>query len=225
MGRDLQKRKRRSSRPAIRQPSSKSRRLLNPLGNTIVAKNWDKKATTTQNYRRLGLVSRLKAPTGGVEPASRAHKPQTQGQRPTDAFAIDSGSGAVVGEARVERDASGRIVRVLDGNRSSANPLNDPLNALDSDSNSDAEVEEWSGLEDEDGVVGQLLQEANRPTVKKVRGQSAREVEWLQRLVDRHGSDTAAMARDRALNPMQQTEVDIARRIQKWKGKGSSASD
>lgn len=41
MGRDLQKRKRRSSRPAIKQhASSKPHRLLNPLGNDIIAKNW-----------------------------------------------------------------------------------------------------------------------------------------------------------------------------------------
>ena len=41
MGRDLQKRKRRSSRPAIKQPTStRPKRLLNPLGNDIVARNW-----------------------------------------------------------------------------------------------------------------------------------------------------------------------------------------
>lgn len=63
----------------------------------------------------------------------------------------------------------------------------------------------------------QLEDEANRPVEKKPRTASSREAEWLQLLVDRHGDDTAAMARDRKLNPMQQTAADIARRIRKWK--------
>ncbi|KAI0166996.1 ribosome biogenesis protein Nop16 [Hypoxylon sp. FL1284] len=224
MGRDLQKRKRRSSRPAIRQPSSsmKSKRLLNPLGNDLIAKNWNKKETTTQNYKRLGLVGRLKAPTGGVEPDAATRKQQRgRPTKPTDPFAIAQPSAAVVTEARVERDEHGRIVRVLGG--PGDNPLNDPLNDLESDG--EEEAEEWDGIGDDNddsagggGIFSQLEAEANRPVVKKKRKPSSREVEWLQRLVDRHGDDTGAMARDRKLNPMQQTEADIARRIKKWKG-------
>lgn len=135
----------------------------------------------------------------------------------------------------MERDASGRIVRVLDEISSSSsskkqprpNPLNDPLVALDSSSSEEEaeeeEDEEWGGIDDNDGtkkndIVRQLEAEAARPVEKRPRAQSAREVEWLRRLVGRHGADTRAMARDRRLNPMQQTEADIARRIRKWKG-------
>ncbi|CAJ2507265.1 Uu.00g084510.m01.CDS01 [Anthostomella pinea] len=254
MGRDLQKRKRRSSRPTMRQPTStKSNRLLNPLGNSIVAKNWNKNETTTQNYRRLGLMSRLKAPTGGVEPRLQPTKSQQSNDdtqkakklstKPTDPFAINpAGSiAAVVSEARVERDESGRIVRVIEDpsliKRRRANPLNDPLVALDSDY-SDAEIsnsgredraaEEWGGIDEEDGegegnaIFRQLAAEANRPVEKKPRGQSTREVEWLERLTERHGADTRAMARDRRLNPMQQTEADISKRIRKWKGEAAA---
>ncbi|KAI2623200.1 ribosome biogenesis protein Nop16 [Hypoxylon sp. NC1633] len=236
MGRDLQKRKRRSSRPAIRQPSStmRSKRLLNPRGNDLVAKNWNKNETTTQNYRRLGLVSRLKAPTGGVEPTAASRRQKGRPTKPADPFAIARpAEGAVVSEVRVERDADGRIVRVLDGReRKRDNPLNDPLNDLDSDSGSDLDedmeeaAEEWDGIEEAEGEGGtgifpQLETEANRPTVKKVVHQSRRETEWLQRLVDKHGDDTEAMVRDRKLNPMQQTEADIAKRMKKWK-KGSA---
>jgi nucleolar protein 16 len=94
--------------------------------------------------------------------------------------------------------------------------------------------QEWGGIDDDDDeeagagrgakkarkgakVVRQLEAEARRPVEKKVRHQSEREKEWLARLVERHGDDTAAMARDMKLNPMQQTEADIARRIKKWK--------
>ncbi|KAI1340969.1 ribosome biogenesis protein Nop16 [Xylariaceae sp. FL0016] len=242
MGRDLQKRKRRSSRPAIRQPTStRSKRLLNPLGNSTVAKNWNKNETTTQNYRRLGLVSRLRAPTGGVEPhlkststsPATAAKPSTS-TKPADPFTITPTSNAVVTEARVERDpATGKILRILSttGARRRANPLNDPLAELDSDSESgadaNADAEEWDGFEDgsEDGddnaIFRQLEAEANRPVEKKPRTQSTREAEWLERLVARHGGDTRAMARDRRLNPMQQTEADIQRRLRKWKGETS----
>lgn len=148
-------------------------------------------------------------------------------------------------EVRVERDARGRIVRVLDGR--APNPLADPLNELDSGSDSEmggdeggagrrqrqhrAEEHEWGGLsdrededEDEDEqdqsrpeVIRQLEKEARRPVLRTPRHQSGREVEWLQRLVDRHGDDVAAMARDRRLNPMQQTAADIAKRIKKWR--------
>ncbi|KAH9909735.1 ribosome biogenesis protein Nop16 [Xylariomycetidae sp. FL2044] len=248
MGRDLQKRKRRSSRPAVRQPSStKSKHLMNPLGNSTVAKNWNKNETTTQNYRRLGLVSRLKAPTGGVEPNLRSSKLEGRATKPVDPFAIEKGTNTVVTEARVELDENGKIVRVLDGFDGGSNkkkrkmmrpnPLNDPLAALDTDSEEDeeedeAEAEEWGGIEEDGeggessssskGIVKQLEHEASRPEVKRPRTQSKREVEWIEALVERHGEDTRAMARDRRLNPMQQTEADISRRIRKWKGDSTS---
>jgi nucleolar protein 16 len=39
MGRDLQKKKRRSGKQPVRQ-SQKPKRALNPMGNNIIAKNW-----------------------------------------------------------------------------------------------------------------------------------------------------------------------------------------
>ncbi|KAI0446675.1 ribosome biogenesis protein Nop16 [Xylaria telfairii] len=229
MGRELQKRKRRSSRPATRQPSSNRSKLMNPLGNSTIARNWNKKETTMQNYRRLGLVSRLRAPTGGVEPKLRSSsslpKPKST---PTskDPFAIHGAKGPVATEAQVERDESGNIIRVIGGERKRANPLNDLLVELDTDSEAESERdgEEWGGFEGEEEqneIVRQLENEANRPVEKKPRTASSREAEWLQALVDRHGDDAAAMARDRKLNPMQQTAGDIAKRIRKWK-KGST---
>ncbi|KAI1736231.1 ribosome biogenesis protein Nop16 [Xylaria scruposa] len=229
MGRDLQKRKRRSSRPATRQPSSTRSKLTNPLGNNIIARNWNKKETMMQNYRRLGLVSRLRAPTGGVEPKLRSATSKPTSTTSKDPFAIHGAKGPVATEAQVERDESGKIIRVIGGERKRPNPLNDPLAELDTDSEAEEEsgdgenAEEWGGLEGEDEedeqneIVRQLENEANRPVEKKPRTASSREAEWLQTLVDRYGDDTAAMARDRKLNPMQQTAADIARRIRKMK--------
>ncbi|KAK4143725.1 ribosome biogenesis protein Nop16 [Dichotomopilus funicola] len=221
MGRELQKRKRRSSRAKVTMPNRR-KKALNPRGNDIIAKNWNKKETLSQNYTRFGLVAKLGKTTGGTAPSNKSNL-----QVGTDPLAAQSTSHGLlqVGEVKVERDpATGRITRVL----REANPLHDPLNDLDSDSDDEGAAEarrekerryeEWSGFQ-EDGerpeVVSALEREANRPTEKTVRHASGREVEWLERLRARHGDDTAAMARDVKLNPMQQTAADIRRRLKK----------
>lgn len=240
MGREIQKKKRRSKAQAIRQPSSR-KKLLNPLGSNIVAQNWsapsshylnspntkkhirDKKETLTQNYKRLGLTSRLKAPTGGSEKIL-GEKPSTT----KNPFAISTHTErAVLSEAKVERDADGKIIRIISR---SANPLNDPLAALDSaseDEHMEEDHEEWDGIR-EDGteteVVKSLMAQARDVGEKKPRHQSDGEVVWLQRLVEKYGFNTQAMARDRKLNPMQQTAADLGRRINRLKAKGPKRS-
>ena len=206
--------------------------------------NRNKKETLSQNYRRLGLVARLKGPTGGTElslsEATRLREARTSTssslvpsaasqppRQPKTPLAIQSIEGAVISEVKVERDATGRIIRVI---RSSAkkNPLNDPLNEFDDDSEEEEEEgDEWGGIEDTEEekremkktqVVRELEELAAQPVVKKPRHQSEREREWIERLVERYGEEnTGAMARDRRLNPMQQTEADIRRRIRIWK--------
>ena len=47
--------------------------------------------------------------------------------------------------------------------------------------------------------------------------QSEYEKSWIARLVSKHGDDIAAMSRDRKMNPKQQTEVDIGRRVRIWR--------
>jgi nucleolar protein 16 len=139
-----------------------------------------------------------------------------------DPLAIGGLERPVLSEARVERDADGKIIRVLD--RTAFNPLDDPLNELDSDSDAhhidvEQDDEEWGGIDDggkgQTEVVKSLMVEARNEAPKRPRHQSEREREWLERLVAKHGDNTAAMARDRKLNPMQQTAADIARRIKK----------
>jgi nucleolar protein 16 len=169
----------------------------------------------SQNYRRLGLVARLKAPTGGTEKKLGA---TTTRAYPNDPFAIASIENAIVSEARVERDADGKIIRII--GTSKPNPLNDPLNDLDDDSDAEGPAEEWGGIEDDDDadatdVVKSLLEQSRQPDLPKKRHQSTREKEWLDKLVAKHGDNTAAMAKDRTLNPMQQTASDIARRLRK----------
>ncbi|KAM0196965.1 hypothetical protein ACHAPA_002050 [Fusarium lateritium] len=213
MGRELQKKKARSGRQPVRQ-LNRTKKILNPRGNDAIAKNWNKKETMSQNYRRLGLVARLKAPTGGTEKKLGA---TTTRAYPNDPFAIASIENAVVSEARVERDADGKIIRIIGSSK--PNPLNDPLNDLDDDSDAEGPAEEWGGIEDDDAdatdVVKSLLEQSRQPDLPKKRHQSTREKEWLDKLVAKHGDNTAAMAKDRTLNPMQQTASDIATRLRK----------
>lgn len=235
MGRELQKRKRRSSRATIRQPVRR-RKALNPSGSAIISQNWNKKETLSQNYRRLGLVAKLGHSAGGVEPDAQEsaegapESEKARRKRETGAFGVKKGGKEIVGqvysEARVERDPeTGRIVRIIrDGINKAVrpNPLNDPLNRFDEDSEAEGEEdgEEWGGIDEEaenkrPAVIRQLEREANAPREKTVRYQSEREKEWLARLVERHGEDVGAMARDGKLNPMQQTASDIKRRLKK----------
>ncbi|CAM1508130.1 Fc.00g049780.m01.CDS01 [Cosmosporella sp. VM-42] len=215
MGRDLQKRKRRAGRQPIRQ-ANRTKKILNPRGNNLIARNWNKDETMAQNYRRLGLLARLKAPTGGTEKLLHATTTKTSAKDP---FAIATIENAVVSEARVERDADGNIIRIIGTGRE--NPLNDPLNDIDNDGFEDeAEpAEEWGGIDDADAtdVVKSLIEESKQPVVAKPRHQSSREREWLESLIEKHGDNTQAMAKDKKLNPMQQTAADIARRIGKMK--------
>jgi nucleolar protein 16 len=183
----------------------------------------NKKETLSQNYTRFGLVAKLGKTTGGTAPNNKSNL-----NTATDPLAAKSAEQGLlkVQEVKVERDASGRITRVI----RDTNPLNDPLNELD-DPDSDAEAQQqreqeqqrryeaWSGFEGDGGerpeVLRALEREASRPVEKTVRHQSTREVEWLQRLVDKHGEDTGKMARDMKLNPMQQTAADIRNRLKK----------
>jgi nucleolar protein 16 len=103
-----------------------------------------------------------------------------------------------------------------------ANPLNDPLMS-DSEGEDDemqdagAREEPAKGTEESNAIVRELEAQASMVPERKVRKQSQREREWIARLVERYGTDTKGMARDRSLNPMQQTEADISRRVKKWR--------
>ncbi|KAH7393279.1 60S ribosomal subunit biogenesis protein-like protein Nop16 [Cadophora sp. MPI-SDFR-AT-0126] len=235
MGRELQKKKKRSSIPKVRmKPKSKR---VNPLGNAIIAANWNQNETLTQNYRRLGLTSRLNSATGGTEKLRAGDISKTS---TTSKLAISSAipKQFTPSTARVERDpTTGKILRVI--HEEDDNPLNDPLNvveAMDFDgAEDDGEVFEGfdgegngesgkaaskKGKKSQNEIVRRLEEQASMVPEKKERSQSEREREWIERLVGKWGEDYEKMARDRRLNPMQQTPADIKRRVRKWKAKG-----
>ncbi|KAK7541280.1 nucleolar protein 16 [Phyllosticta citribraziliensis] len=230
MGRELQKRKNRSSIAKKRQkPKSKKKILSNP----IIAANWNQNETLTQNYRRLGLSTKLNRVTGGTERTAKTDNP---GTAPLALNPKAAAAAPETQEARIERDPETGEVRIVDdgSNKARANPLNDPLNDLDPD-----DEEEWHGISEQhslpqktkrDGnsaaassghngntVIAQLEAVAASGERKAPRKQSEREQEWVARLVAKYGDDYARMSRDAKLNPMQQSEGDIKRRVARWK--------
>jgi nucleolar protein 16 len=196
-----------------------------------VSLNRNQKETLSQNYRRLGLSAKLNHATGGTEKTASTVSSMTSTCEPTntstntsDKFHIPSTAPKTLTplDARVERDLiTGKILRVLDIPNASKkpNPLNDPLNDLE-----DSDPEEWSGFANVPAgthsatiVVQQLEAQALSGVRKAPRKQSAREQEWIQRLVEKYGDNYGAMFRDRKLNPMQQSEGDIKSRVKRWK--------
>ncbi|PNS13909.1 hypothetical protein CAC42_1400 [Sphaceloma murrayae] len=247
MGRERQKFKNRSSVSKVKhKPKSKKKLLHNP----IIAANWNQKETLSQNYKRLGLTSRLNHTAGGTEKLisslpneDEEDDDDDENEKPSktsktrDMLNINAKlpTHLDVSEVRVVRDPeTGAIISVLDEDMKKANPLRDPLNDL-----SDSEGEGWEGFVNEHGlidgakqkqdgtteVVRRLEEEAARPVAKRERWQSEREKEWIESLVNKYGEDYAKMSRDIKLNPMQQSEGDIKKRIRKWnKSKGGIAA-
>ena len=181
----------------------------------------DRKLTLSQNYQRLGLSSRLGGRSGGVEKTGK----ENESTKTIDSLAIPAArkTGTLLPEeVRVERDPeTGNILRVIrpDEDEAVPNPLHDPLNDLE-------EQEVTTSKPSVNGIIADLEREAaeeeQRLAKKRPRQQSQREEEWIMRLVEKHGQDTRAMARDKKLNPMQQAEGDISRRVQKWQQKQSA---
>ncbi|KAL8852187.1 MAG: hypothetical protein Q9221_002897 [Calogaya cf. arnoldii] len=245
MGRELQKKKNKSSLNKVKhKPKSKK---LNLKANPIVATNWNKSQTLSQNYRRLGLVSKLNPRAGGIElSASNIVAPGARKEDLKDSLAIQNVNSVtlVPGTARIVRDEKGSVVKVVhegeDGKRKServwrGRKLVDELGSdgsededgdgggrrsqhdLHMDKNNDEEVVR-DGTGGNGEVVTQLAELASMAGEKKrPRKQSKLEEEWVERLVGKYGDDVRAMVRDRNLNPMQQSQGDIAKRIRMWK--------
>ena len=223
----LQKKKNRSSIPrATRKPKSKR---LPIKASSIVAANWDKHLTLSQNYHRLGLASKLNTRGGGIELNATVAKDSTVEQRskqdPLAVAAPRPASTPGLKTVKVARDEEGKILRVIHTEKA-ANPLNDPLDVMD-DGNDDEDTLERLHQAKIDGVhdtaVVQELEAAALAELlkveqkKKPRRQSRREREWIEHLVAKHGENVMSMTKDRKLNPNQQTEADIRRRLERWR--------
>jgi nucleolar protein 16 len=182
------------------------------------------KETLTQNYRRLGLISKLNKRAGGVQKSSGTDTQIIQAAE--QQFAVRPGTTHTqkpIDEVQLEEDPETGALKVRDdGSKRRANPLNDPLNELEDDTEGPLRFSALGhvvNIGNGAGITESLEEIATSGIVKRPRQQSEREVEWVARLVEKHGDDYGAMFRDRNLNPMQQSVGDIRRRILKWKSK------
>ena len=169
------------------------------------------------SYKRLGLAIKLNKPTGGVEkPFSTTSTTNTTttttasavGSFPATTTLTSPAAPLAPGEARIVRDADGNITNIIYGATGEAR--------LDQLEEASAAPQHGQGDEHTTDVVKALMERAGRG-VKVQRTQSEREREWIERLVARYGDDYAAMCRDRKLNPYQQSEGDIRKRVGKWR--------
>ena len=116
-------------------------------------------------------------------------------------------------EARIERDPStGAILRVFHPHSTIPNPLDDPLDEV------------LQGYDDDDplvlkGIIPALEEQASMEIKKRPRQQSKREKDWISDLVKKYGEDFSHMTKDRKLNPYQQSEGDLRRRVRIWREK------
>ncbi|KAL7273700.1 hypothetical protein RUND412_003442 [Rhizina undulata] len=200
MGRELQKKKNRSSNPKVTKRRNARVHKVRVLGNQIIAENWDKTQTLSQNYKRLGLTSRLNKPSGGTEKtlSSLSHP------APVDAAAAPKPLGP--NEARIIRNEDGSIKEIVYG-ASHDEALNDYAEA------------EPAPVEAKTDIVRLLEAQAANVAEKRERTQSGREEEWIRVLVEKYGDDYEKMFWDRKLNPYQQSVGDLKRRVQKWEKK------
>lgn len=134
-----------------------------------------------------------------------------------DPLAIPSGKSTKLepGTVRVVRDPkTGAITGIVREDEARPNPLNDPLNAL-SDEDDRAMMDGSVGAVG-NAIVPELMESAKYEKKKRLRKQSQREQDWIGSLVTKWGDDWKGMVRDRKLNPMQQSEGDLKRRVSQW---------
>lgn len=204
-------RKRKMARSSVRKNTRRvkdKKRDINIHSNPIIAKNWDKSLTLQQNYKRLGLASKLGVRAGGQEQKvetlteRRARKAKEAEEQVTigDIENSEDPSKIPEGEARLIRDPeTNEVSKIIYGTMKVDNS---------------AKADEIERPE----VIQQLEEYAEKYSkIKHDRVQSDREQDWAKSLYEKYGDDYEKMKWDKKLNINQQSAGDLKRRITKWK--------
>lgn len=208
-------RKRKMARSSVKKNTKRvkdKQRRVNILADHMIAAKWDKTLTLAQNYKNLGLRSRLSTRAGGEErdveslTEMRARRDLEEAKKaehvtPTDIENTEDPAQIPEGEARIVRDPeTGAVLRVVHGTKKAA-----PKQVLAPAPGS---------------VVAELEKAAEKYAEinsKKERLQSYREKAWCSELYEKHGDDYEAMKWDKKANPTQLSAGDLKKRISKWK--------
>lgn len=238
MGSVRQRRKQHSTTKKATRRNKDAQRKINIHSNPIIAENWDYKATLAQNYARLGLSAKLQKPAGGQQ-INYDNKKQKVGTVKANTLAdLDSSSDdeeeeanssddehsdvfidpeeldengeyiaerILEGEARIVKDESGNIIKVVYGT----------MKPFDIDMSVE-QLKQKNNMQPKTEVIKLLEEEANKPVIIKERHLSAREDEWIGRLVSKYGDNYKGMVRDKKLNIYQQTEATLRNKVLKW---------
>ncbi|KAK6461536.1 ribosome biogenesis protein Nop16 [Scheffersomyces coipomensis] len=200
-------RKRKMNRSSVKKNTRRTKdkqRDINIHSNPIIAANWDKSLTLQQNYKRLGLTSKLGTSAGGqerkIETLTEYRTKHNNNKVSVDEISnTDDPSKIPEGEARLIRNPeTNEVVKVIYGTMKVSNEDSSEANST--------------------SIIKQLEEHAEKyAQVKKERTASERENDWLKSLFEKHGDDYEKMKWDKKLNIYQQSTGDLRRRITKWK--------
>ena len=231
MANPRQRRKQRSTKSKLTRRTADRLKKVNVVGSAVIARHWDKTKTLAQNYAALGLVSDPNARPSSKPVAKPIDVDDGEGEREQGVVGEVDENGLHENEAIIQRDASGNVVGIVYSKLDiTQQPQPTTSGAYLSDSESDdGAVASTTTLQSRRKRRGQKLatsdaiveleaaaaaaEEAEQ--VGKVRHVSQGESRWLESIVAKYGDDYKRAARDRRLNPMQQTPADIRARVLK----------
>ncbi|KAJ1943658.1 Nucleolar protein 16 [Kickxella alabastrina] len=179
-------------------------RKIKYTGHPLLRDQWDRGLTVTENYKKMGLQSRLNGIKGGVV--------QDLYAKPTDTSGEDEGEeqkemtekeirkAIPKGYGIIERDEEGNVTNVIVGEEE------DPL---DSDYEADKVEPKMDGAR-------RLEDWATHGDEPKERWMSEGGRRALQDMIDAHGENYDAMFWDRKLNRQQLPKQQIKKKIQQY---------
>jgi nucleolar protein 16 len=193
MANPRQRHKARSSRKTNTRHTADKLKKVSIQSNAIISQHWDKTKTLRQNYAKLGLVTNpnVNADAGGTEKLYPAAKKEE---------AVDA-HGLKKGEALIQRDDKGNVTGIIYGN-----PQEESESLLTQQDKEDEKERQK--------VIAALEQRALEQK-ETVRVASDGERAWLAKIQAKYGENYEKAARDRRINPMQQTAADIRKRVAK----------
>ncbi|KAJ2724407.1 Nucleolar protein 16 [Coemansia sp. Benny D115] len=195
------------ARKKLRNPKLKTTRRkadkahkINYKGHPLIRDQWDRLLTVTENYKKLGLVSKLNKVTGGVAFDINASKSADKEGSDEESEEKKLKKAIPKGYGVIERDEEGNIVNIVMGDEEQ-NPLD-----------SDYEVE---GVEAK-GEGAKILESfVNSHEDRRERWMSQGSRQAMQAFVDAHGDDYEAMFWDHKLNYLQMTKKQIEKKVKK----------
>ncbi|KAJ2803125.1 Nucleolar protein 16 [Coemansia helicoidea] len=204
-----------AARKKLRNPKLKvTRRRANNARKTrhaahpLLREHWDPELTVSENYRKLGLVSRLNGVSGGTAfdvTAAASGGGEAAGPTIEPGMSEEEIKKAIPhGYGYIERDAEGNVVKVIV--RDDEGISHDPLD-------SDYEVAPEAPKKEGARLLEQYALEYES---RKETWISAGERRILQDFIDKHSDDYQAMFWDKQLNQQQLTARQIQKRIEAY---------